>query len=277
MFPSFHIGDLEVPLYGLIFLAGLAVAIIIARKISHRVSLPKPDVLYGALYAFIGILIGSKIVYCITMLPKLIKIWDLLDKAYPSFLNRIAYILTFLFGGYVYYGGLIGAVVFLYIYCRQYKVDFVAFIDVFAVMIPFVHGVGRIGCFLAGCCYGIEYHGPFAVQFPYQEGVPELSEVPKFPVQLFEAGLNFIFFGVLLFLFMKVGLRAGKVLGVYLIYYSIVRFILEYFRGDAIRGSIGVLSTSQIISIVLLPIGIFLTIKGLPKRKKNEPTQENDQ
>ncbi len=277
MFPSFHIGELEVPLYGLIFLAGLAVAIIIARKISHRVSLPKPDVLYGALYAFIGILIGSKIVYCITMLPKLIKIWDLLDKAYPSFFNRIAYILTFLFGGYVYYGGLIGAVVFLYIYCRQYKVDFVAFIDVFAVMIPFVHGVGRIGCFLAGCCYGIEYHGPFAVQFPYQEGVPELSEVPRFPVQLFEAGLNFIFFGVLLFLFMKVGLRAGKVLGVYLIYYSIVRFILEYFRGDAIRGSIGVLSTSQIISIVLLPIGIFLTIKGLPKRKKNEPTQENDQ
>jgi alginate O-acetyltransferase complex protein AlgI len=76
------------------------------------------------------------------------------------------------------------------------------------------------------------------------------------------AGLNFIFFGVLLFLFLKVGLRSGKVLGVYLVYYSIVRFILEYFRGDAIRGGIGVLSTSQIISIILLPIGIFLTYKA---------------
>ena len=270
MFPSVHIGDLEIPLYGIIFLAGMALAILIARKFCMRVSLPKPDLLYGALYSFIGILIGSKIVYCITMFPKLIKIWDLVDKAYPNFFSKTVYILTFLFGGYVYYGGLIGAVVFVYIYCRQYKVDFVAFVDVFAVMIPFVHGIGRIGCFLAGCCYGIEYHGIFAVQFPYQEGVPELSKVPRFPVQLFEAGLNFIFFGVLLFLFLKVGLRGGRVLGAYLVYYSIVRFILEYLRGDKIRGSVGVLSTSQIISIVLLPIGIYLLIKGLPKRKKAE-------
>ena len=277
MFPSIHIAQLEVPLYGIIFLAGLAVAILMARKISHHVSLSKPDVLYGALYSFIGIVIGSKIVYCITMLPKLIKIWDILDKAYPNVFSRIVYIIQFLFGGYVYYGGLIGAVVFLYIYCRQYNVDFVAFIDVFAVMIPFVHGVGRIGCFLAGCCYGIEYHGPFAVHFPYQEGLPELSKVPRFPVQLFEAGLNFIFFGVLLFLFLKVGLRSGKVLGVYLVYYSIVRFILEYFRGDAIRGGIGVLSTSQIISIILLPIGIFLTVKGLPKLRKSKEEPEEQQ
>ena len=79
-----------------------------------------------------------------------------------------------------------------------------------------------------------------------------------------------------MFLFLKVGLRSGKVLGVYLVYYSIVRFILEYFRGDAIRGGIGVLSTSQIISIILLPIGIFLTVKGLPKlsKAKEEPEEQ---
>ncbi len=277
MFPSFHIGDLEIPLYGIIFLAGIALAVLIARKFCMRASLPKADLLYGTLYSFIGILIGSKIVYCITMLPKLIKLWDLVEKAYPNFFSRMAFVLTYLFGGYVYYGGLIGAVIFVYIYCRQYKVDFLAFIDVFAVMIPFVHGIGRIGCFLAGCCYGIEYHGPFAVHFPYQSGVPELSEVPRFPVQLFEAGLNFIFFGVLLFLFLKIGLRKGKVLGVYLIYYSIVRFILEYLRGDAIRGGIGVLSTSQIISIILLPIGIFLTVKGLPKLRKAKEESEAQQ
>ena len=277
MFPSFHIGGLEIPLYGIIFLAGLAVAIVIARKLSYRVSLPKPDVLYGALYSFIGILIGSKIVYFITMLPSVIKHWNVIDQAFTSFWGEAFFLFNFLFGGYVYYGGLIGAVVMLYIYCRTYKVDFVAFADLFAVLIPFVHGIGRIGCFLAGCCYGIEYHGFLSVQFPYHGDVPELSAVPRFPVQLLETGLNFIFFGVLLFLFIKVGVRGGKILGIYLIYYSIARFGLEMLRGDSIRGGIGILSTSQIISAILLPVGVWFTIKGVPQIKyKNKNKKDLD-
>lgn len=278
MYPAIQIGSLQIPLYGITFLAGLALAIWFATMMGHRVSLPKADVLYGALFAFIGILVGSKIVYLITTLPSLIQYWNRVCELYPELFPRIFFILTYLLGGYVYYGGLIGAILFLYMYCRLYKVDFIAFIDLFAVFIPFVHGIGRIACFLAGCCYGIEYHGPFAVHFPYQEAIPELCEVPRFPVQLLEAGLNFVFFGVLLILFFKTKIRKGRLLGIYLLYYVIARFFLEMLRGDSNRGSIGILSTSQIISLILLPIGILIILKGLPEKlhfripqKKSEP------
>ncbi len=281
MFPAIHIGDFQIPLYGITFLAGLALAIWIATMIGHRVSLPKADVLYGSLFAFIGIIVGSKVLYLITTLPGLFKYWEAVCKLYPDVFPRIFFILSYLLGGYVYYGGLIGAILFLYLYCRLYKVDFIAFIDLFSVFVPFVHGIGRIACFLAGCCYGIEYHGPFAVQFPYHAEIPELSEVTRFPVQLLESGLNFIFFGVMLFLFFRTGIRKGRLLGVYLLYYVIARFFLEMLRGDSLRGSVGFLSTSQIISLILLPIGILLILKGMPEKlhfrvsqKETEPPAE---
>ncbi|MCR4604638.1 MAG: prolipoprotein diacylglyceryl transferase [Eubacterium sp.] len=266
MFPSIHIGEFELHLYALIFIAGVAVAVLIARRLCGRVSLPKPDVLYGTLYAFIGILIGSKLVYMITMLPKAINNWDLICQTYPGIPGRLFFLFNLLFGGLVYYGGLIGAVLFLFIYCRVYKVDFVAFADIFAVMIPFCHGIGRIGCFLTGCCYGIEYHGPFSVQFPYHAEMPELSAVPRFPVQLLEMALNMIFFGVMMFLFLKIKIYGGRLLGIYLVYYAVARYFLEMLRGDKIRGSVGAFSTSQLISLILLPLGVYLIIKGLPDR-----------
>ena len=281
MFPAIQIGDLQIPLYGITFLAGLALAIWLGTLIGHRVSLPKADVLYGSLFAFIGIIVGSKIIYMITVLSGLGEYWELVCRVYSNPFARIVTALTYLLGGYVYYGGLIGAILFLYMYCRLYKVDFIAFVDLFSVFIPFVHGIGRIACFLAGCCYGIEYHGPFAVQFPYHAEIPELSEVTRFPVQLLESGLNFVFFGVMLFLFFRTGIRKGRLLGIYLLYYVVARFFLEMLRGDSLRGSVGFLSTSQIISLILLPIGILLVLKGLPEKlhfrvppKKTEPAAE---
>ena len=79
--------------------------------------------------------------------------------------------MNYLFGGLVFYGGLIGAFLGIFCYCKQYHLSYVPYMDVFAPLIPFVHGIGRIGCFCSGCCYGIEYYGPFAIQFPYNEAV----------------------------------------------------------------------------------------------------------
>ena len=116
----------------------------------------------------------------------------------------------------------------------------------------------------------MEYHGFLSVQFPYNEDVPELSAVPRLPVQLIEAGLNFICFGVLFYILLKHlkqvdnrksdNWKRGRLLGIYLLYYIVARFILEFFRGDAVRGGIGILSTSQIISILLIPV-MFVLIK----------------
>ena len=272
MFPSIHLGFADIPTYSTIFLAGFFIAIVIARKIAGRYRLAKEDVLYGAIYAAIGILIGSKLLYCLTRLPSLIQKWDAVAAGFDkNFMQTLLFLMNYLFGGLVFYGGLIGAFLGIFCYCKQYHLSYVSYMDVFAPLIPFVHGIGRIGCFCSGCCYGIEYHGPFAIQFPYNEAVPQLSQVPRFPVQLLEALMNFLLCGILFCLMKKKNLRNGRLMGIYLIYYSIARFLLEMLRGDKIRGSISIFSTSQLISLILLPVGIVLVRgKWVEKHCKEE-------
>ena len=186
-------------------------------------------------------------------------------------MQTLLFLMNYLLGGLVVYGGLIGAFLGIFCYCKQYHLSYVPYMDVFAPLIPFVHGIGRIGCFCSGCCYGIEYYGPFAIQFPYNEAVPQLSQVPRFPVQLLEALMNFLLCGILFCLMKKKNLRNGRLMGIYLIYYSTARFLLEMLRGDKIRGSISVFSTSQLISLILLPVGIVLVRgKWVEKHCKEE-------
>lgn len=267
MYPTVSFGGVfEIPLYGIIFLMGVVFAVLMGRRLAPEVAVSKEDVLYGTVYILIGILIGAKLVYLITKLPSLFSVMPAVRASFgKNGQATLIYLLNYLFGGYVYYGGLIGAVIGVYLYCRQYNVKFVSFMDIFAPLIPFVHGMGRIGCFLAGCCYGIEYHGFGSVQFPENKLIPALDDVPRVPVQLLEAGLNFIFFGIMIYLFRKKEIRGGRLLGIYLLYYSVARFVLELLRGDKIRGSVGIFSTSQLISAILVPVGIFLVTGKLAK------------
>ena len=149
MFPSIHLGFADIPTYSTIFLAGFFIAIVIARKIAGRYRLAKEDVLYGAIYAAIGILIGSKLLYCLTRLPSLIQKWDAVAAGFDkNFMQTLLFLMNYLFGGLVFYGGLIGAFLGIFCYCKQYHLSYVSYMDVFAPLIPFVHGIGRIGCFL---------------------------------------------------------------------------------------------------------------------------------
>ncbi len=267
MFPYIDLGIVQIPLYITLFVIGFVISIFGARKIAGRYDYPKADVLYASLYGGIGILIGAKAMYFISKLPNIILKFDV----YLDFLQKNPMgALNYAFGGLVFYGGLIGAVLGIYIYCRQYKMPFMPLIDIFAPLIPFVHGMGRIGCFMAGCCYGKEYHGFGCVQFPENELIPELNDVPRIPVQLIEAGLNFAIAAVLLLLQKRNKLKSGQLMGIYIVYYTIVRFLMEMMRGDKIRGGFGGISTSQIISIVLIPIGLILLHGGwVEKRKRN--------
>lgn len=267
MYPAIHFfGIVDIPLYGLMFLIGFTIAILLGRRMGPAYGIPKEDVLYAAIYAAIFLFLGAKLLYLITKLPAIIarpEVFALLVK--KNFFLAVGYAL----GGFVFYGGLIGAAAGVWIYCRIYKLSYKPFLDLCAPLIPLVHAFGRIGCFLGGCCYGREYHGFGSVQFPYNAQIPELSEVPRIPVQLIEAGCNFLMSGVLLYLAKKKHLRNGQLLGIYLIYYPVLRFITELLRGDAIRGHVGWFSTSQLISILLLPAGLLLIRgKGLPFRKK---------
>ncbi len=270
MYPVLNLfGIVEMPLYGLCFLVGFLFLVMIARRIAPSYGIPKDDTLYACLYAGIGLGIGSKVMYFISKLPNIILNFDVyVELLKKSPLDGIAYA----FGGLVFYGGFLGACLGIYIYCRQYKIPFWPFLDIAAPLIPFVHAFGRIGCFFAGCCYGIEYRGIFSIQYPENELSPQLADVPRFPVQLLEALLNFIFCGILFYIQKKRKVKTGQLMGFYLLYYTVARFFLEMLRGDVNRGGINGVSTSQIVSIILLPIGILLASgKWLPKyiEKKN--------
>lgn len=277
MFPYIYLfGEIKIPLYGTLFMMGFLAAILVARKLGPKFGLPKEDVLYGAVYAAIGILVGAKLLFCVTKISWLIDRWDMLGRLMEkNALGTLMYVHGQLWGGFVFYGGLLGAVLGVYLYCRQYKVPFVPYMDVFAPLIPFIHGVGRIGCFCAGCCFGIEYHGFGSVQFPENPLIKELAAVPRFPVQLLEAALNFIVCAVLFLIMKKKKPKPGVLMGIYLLYYTVVRFLLEMLRGDVARGKIGVISTSQIISMVLLPVGILLVRGKWIEKKTNKNSDEN--
>ena len=284
MLPSIDIGIMELPLYGTVFLVGFAISMFIIVKLAKRYGLNKDDVFTAAVYGAIGLLIGAKAFYFFTKIPWIVKNFD-------KFINNMKLDFTggldYMFGGMVFYGGLIGFCLGVWRYCARFKVRVFDIADLYTPFLPLAHGFGRIGCFLAGCCYGVEYHGPLAVQFPHSDINPELGAVTRFPVQLAEALLNFICFGVLLFILKKNAdrpagtrkIKQGQLLGIYLTYYLIVRTILEFFRGDSIRGNVGFLSTSQLISILLIPVAIFFIIaKGrkelFAEVVKPEPKQD---
>ena len=129
-------------------------------------------------------------------------------------------------------------------------------------VVPLAHALGRVGCFCAGCCYGIPMDPPWGVCF-HSALAPH--GVALFPVQLLEAALNFILF-LFLYHYAKKPRKPGAVLGLYLVCYAVERFGLEYLRFDEIRGFLFGISTSQWISLLLIPIGLFLIFVPFEKK-----------
>ncbi len=168
--------------------------------------------------------------------------------------------------GNVYYGGLFGFLVSLFLLCKICNRDFNKLTDSIAISIPLFHSFGRIGCFFAGCCYGIESDLWFAI--PYRIGF-EGEFVKRIPVQLIEAGFELCLCGLLSMIFWQVVIIETKnwnLLEMYLISYAIFRFVIEFLRGDTIRGVYGSLSFSQIISLLLVIGGACRHVYHVRKR-----------
>ncbi|MCI9273020.1 MAG: prolipoprotein diacylglyceryl transferase [Clostridiales bacterium] len=254
--PYIDLFGFRVATYGLLILVGAILGIVVALLRAKRYHQKKEDVLFCALFAGIGVAVGAKLLYLVTILPDLIQNWNTL-MADPAYLTSI------ITGGFVFYGGLIGAVLMLLVYCKRYKIDTLSILDLFAPAIPLIHAIGRLGCFSAGCCYGRPAEPPWGMLFPNSVAGPQ--DVPLLPVQLYESVLNLLLFAGLLLLSHKVTKR-GALIGCYLISYAAIRFVLEFFRYDYVRGFLFGISTSQWISILLLPLGLLLV--ALPKNSR---------
>ncbi len=254
MSPSIELFNKTIPSYWLCSLLGIVICIIVSlfRRKSFS-DLEQVDLTNSAALVCVGAIIGARLLYLVTISPILIKNIHVLlsDKS-------LAY--EVLSNGMVFYGGLFGALLSLYIYVRHYRLDVNAFFDFYAPLFPLFHVFGRIGCFMTGCCYGIECQR-FGIAYTISAIAP--NGVELFPVQLLESSLNIAIFFVVLFFEKKHHLQ-GKAIWVYLMVYSIARFFIEFLRGDELRGIILGLSTSQWISILVLTV-VLIKIKQAEK------------
>lgn len=254
MLPFVEIFGFSLPMYGLLAILGLFIAVFVATRLANIAGVPASDIVFASFYCAIGILIGAKLMYFITMLPKFITNFDV-------FLENPFGVIMYVFSGFVFYGGLIGGALGVVLYCKQFKMPLKPFMQVAAPAIPLMHGIARIGCLCAGCCYGMEYDGPFAITYPENSFTQGMAGVPRFPTQLIETIVNIILFVVLYIMVKRGKSKDGQAIGVYIIVYCLMRFCLEFVRGDEVRGILFGLSTSQWISVVLLPFGIYIITK----------------
>ena len=141
-----------------------------------------------------------------------------------------------------------------YVYCRIKKENFISYFDLVMPAVSMAQGFGRIGCFCAGCCYGRETDAWYGITFTHSDFAP--NGVSLIPTQLISSAGDFLICGVLLWYASKKP-EPGRVAAGYLVLYGVGRFLIEFLRNDY-RGSLGIFSTSQIISFGIVALGIVM-------------------
>jgi phosphatidylglycerol:prolipoprotein diacylglycerol transferase len=249
MYPRlFELGPVTVYAYGVLLAAAYLLGLKFAMVRARERGLDDARVLDLGIYIIVSALVGAKLLLVLTDLQ--------------TFINNPRELLTLVRAGGVFYGGLILAVVVAIWYIRRVRLPLWSTCDVFAPGIALGHVVGRLGCFFAGCCYGRETTVPWAVTFTDEfarTNVGTPLNVPLHPTQLYEAGAE----GVILALLLATERRwrpfAGRTFWLYLLLYGVSRFVIEFYRGDP-RGAIAGLSTSQFISVMLVPLSIGMLV-----------------
>ncbi len=251
MQPLITIFGQEVSTYFLMIMIGYGAGLFVVLHQSKINSMLKTDALVAYILAGFGALIGGKLFFVIQGISTFIELNQTTGLSFLDFFTN---------AGLVYYGGFIGAVLMVMLFSLLFKIRFWTVIDTLIPALPLAQAFGRVGCFLAGCCYGVPHeHG---VLFPF-------SDTPLLPTQLYETACVTVLF-VIMMVYGKQPRRPGKLLGMYMIGYGIIRFVLEFFRGDEIRGFAGGLSVSQWISIAVLAAGVILFFFYKPATKKTQ-------
>ena len=232
----FKLGPLTVYSYGFLVAVAFLSVYVLAQKKASQVGLSPGNLLDLLLVLFVSGVVGARFFYVLQHLE------DFRGRWWDSFMIQE--------GGLVWYGGFLIAATtgFLTAYLRRWPLLKLA--DFFTPYLALAQGIGRMGCFLNGCCYGKPSNVFWATRFS--------SDVARHPVQIYEAAASFLIF-VFLFKFYECpskSRRTGIVFVLYLILYAVTRFGLEFFRGDQIL--IGRLSQPQWTSLALFLGALFL-------------------
>ncbi len=249
----FTVFNRDIPYYGILMVCGFLIGGLLAVFRCKKYGIDKWEMVYASIFATVGGIIGAKLLSILTSINYIIE-YNL------SFLDVMQ-------NGFVFYGGLIGGFIGLFIYVKVFHCDAMKYFNIFAVSVPFGHALGRIGCFLSGCCYGIELDSPISFTYTQSYDPNTPLNVPLLPIQLIESGCLFLLYIVLAILFHKCN-KKSICFYTYLFAYPTIRFVLEFFRGDLIRG-VYLLSTSQWISlaIILATLTYLIVTKTISYRK----------
>lgn len=229
---AFTIGSFQVPSYGLCAALGMLLAILLVTRrvasLGWDTEIPLDLFLVGTM----GGVVLTRAFFVVT---------------YPDpFLAEPWRILRVWEGGITYYGGLLGTYLSGWTYCWYWRLPLGETADLFSPFLALGHGIGRVGCFLQGCCYGVPTAGGWGFVFP-----TDSQGLHRHPAQLYEAGLEFAN-ALLLNWLWKRGHRGGKVTLTWFSLYAFERFVLEFFRGDTqIEAAAMGLTFAQITALVL--------------------------
>lgn len=225
----------KIPIYGIFILLALISNIIVVYMLSKKYSYTKKEIICLLLYENAGIIGGAKIFTYITN-------YNLVNNKF-----------NFSSLGLSSMGAVIGLLIFLALFCFQFKKSFKEILYIFLPPVPLMYAIGKVGCFLTGCCYGIEYSGIFKIAYKYSLEAP--NNVYLFPVQIFE---SIIFIIIFIYLIYKKNKYNILTIGQEFILCGIAKFCLDFFRMSHINVF---LSLNQIMCILFIIIGTIIILK----------------
>jgi phosphatidylglycerol---prolipoprotein diacylglyceryl transferase len=255
----FQVGSFSVYTYGVLVATGVLVGVWLAAHDAPRFGLPPQKIWNLCVYGILAALVFS-------------KAWLILsDFSYYVANPSEIFSLTMLESAGTFYGGLLGGILWTIYYTRQEKLPLLATFDVCAAPLALGHAIGRVGCFMAGCCFGKPTSLPWGVTFTSEistrlAGTP--LNVPLHPTQLYAAAAEFINF-VLIFLLARserqVTRLPGQLIGAYLVLYGIERGLLEFLRADPGRTPLfhGTVTLMQLVSVAMVLSGAMLWSRSI--------------
>ncbi|HXX43420.1 MAG TPA: prolipoprotein diacylglyceryl transferase [Candidatus Acidoferrales bacterium] len=251
----FHIGSFPIYTYGVLVASGVLISLWFGTRYAPRAGLTGDFMWNLSIYGILLGLIAS-------------KVWLIVSdwSYYSANPGEIFSIATFQSAG-TFYGGVIGAVILIVVYSRIHKAPLLAVFDVGAIMISLGHAIGRLGCFVAGCCYGKPTSLPWGVTFtdPVAERIAGTPlGIRLHPTQLYESAAEFLNFFLMWWL-SKRQKFTGQIFGTFFILYGFERGTIEFFRGDPGRTMMfhDSVSLMQLVSVGLILIGAFIWWRGL--------------
>ncbi len=262
MYPRlFEFGPFTIYTYGVLLAAAFLLGLKLATVRARRRGLDPGRVLDLGIYIIVAAILGGKLLLLVT--------------DFGSFKANPAELLSLARSGGVFYGGLLLAVAVSFWYMRRHHLPLWPTCDVFAPGIALGHAVGRVGCLMAGCCYGKPTHAWWAITFTDAftgDYVGTPLGTPLHPTQLYEVAAELAILGFLLWLERRSRNFPGRTFWSYILLYGVSRYAIEFFRGDP-RGSVWIFSTSQFISVLLVPASVLMLawLGGRAKRSEGPP------